>query len=78
MEDFATAYQNDLVRIFTSYKDDTSRCIILFQPESLLVFEHLERDPYRLKKAWIRSLDPEFLVELAHVWGRHPISYDDV
>lgn len=55
-------------RIFREYGDDL-RHPMLFQPETLLVFERLEADPFTLKDQWQHVLPLELLEGTAEVWG---------
>jgi len=48
---------------------DSSRHLLLFQPEAILVFMQLESAPFALKEAWESMLPVEELRSLANVWG---------
>lgn len=67
--DFVSEHREKLEDIYSRYAQDQSRCPFLFQPESLLVFWLLEKDPFRLKEAWMEALPLGFLEQLANVWG---------
>ena len=68
-EEFVKRNDEKLAQIFSQYADDERCNPLLFQPETLLVFERLERDAFRLKETWARLLPLELLESLATVWG---------
>lgn len=70
MRGFVDRNADKLQGIFHDYAADERVDLVLFQPESLLVFERLEKDPFKLKAAWSKVLSPTLLESLASVWGR--------
>jgi ppGpp synthetase/RelA/SpoT-type nucleotidyltranferase len=59
-----------LQTLFAAYRDDERANPLLLQPEALLIFHLLGRDPDRLREAWPSNLIPfELLEALATVWG---------
>ncbi|MCC6444118.1 MAG: RelA/SpoT domain-containing protein [Armatimonadetes bacterium] len=69
IDTFVAQKEAILTRIFTNYYTD-SRCNpLLFQPESLLIFERLECDRFRLTEEWSKILPIELLVSFADIWG---------
>lgn len=73
LDAFVERHGTKIEEVFESYADD-DRNLLLFQPESLLVFEHLEEDPFRLADVWMRSLPMDLLEPLAAVWGK-PVTH---
>lgn len=65
---FVDEHHEKIDRIFRDYSDDV-RHPLLFQPETLLVFERLESDPFTLKDRWQSVLPLELLEGTAAVWG---------
>jgi ppGpp synthetase/RelA/SpoT-type nucleotidyltranferase len=70
IEGFVAKEIEKLSRIYDKYKDDPRCSPLLFQPESLLIFERLERDRFKLKDTWDSHLPPELLQDLAVLWGK--------
>jgi len=67
---FVEANQFRLTRLFDAYREDERANPLLFQPEALLIFELLQRDPDRLHAGWpVDRLPLELLTSLAEVWG---------
>lgn len=58
-----------LQSIFDAYRHDERANILLFQPESFLIFAELERDRYELQKHWPPLVPVELLESLAVIWG---------
>jgi ppGpp synthetase/RelA/SpoT-type nucleotidyltranferase len=57
--------------IYRAYRDDDrSETLLLFQPESLLIWERLEKDHFRLKEAWTKTFPLRLLEFLATAWGK--------
>jgi ppGpp synthetase/RelA/SpoT-type nucleotidyltranferase len=71
---FVQQHHAKLEEIFERYADD-DRSLLLFQPESLLVFEQLERDPFRLTAQWNQVLPMDLLQPLGAAWGRPVDAY---
>jgi ppGpp synthetase/RelA/SpoT-type nucleotidyltranferase len=69
VEDFVTRNHDKFAEIFAQYANDDRCSPLLFQPECIAIFERLEKDPFQLKAEWDRKLPPEFLNELATIWG---------
>lgn len=71
MAAFVERNANKLDMIYRDYRDDDrSVTLFLFQPESLLIWERLEHDAFRLKDTWVRTLPLQLLEYLATIWGR--------
>ena len=70
LETFVERNEELLKQLFESYEDDERKGLLLFQPESLVIFMCIERDTFRLKSAWGRHLPLELLEDLADVWGQ--------
>lgn len=68
LRDFVEARRAKLTDIYAQYADD-DRNPLLFQPETILVFERLEHDPYVLKEHWVTALPEEYLDSLSTIWG---------
>ena len=68
-DEFIGRHRDKIEGIFERYAED-DRNLLLFQPESLLVFDLLERDPFKLEEVWKRSLPMDLLEQLTTVWGR--------
>lgn len=67
---FIETNEQKLTDLFSAYRNDERANPLLFQPEALLVFELLARDPDRLRDAWTASPVPlELLDSLATIWG---------
>lgn len=66
---FATQNEEKLTELYGRYAEDERCSPLLFQPEALFLFEQFERDPFKLKEAWIARFEPQLLEELATVWG---------
>jgi ppGpp synthetase/RelA/SpoT-type nucleotidyltranferase len=67
---FIGVHEQRLRELFDTYRDDERANPLLFQPEALLIFELLERDPDRLREAWpVDRLPIELLESLATIWG---------
>lgn len=58
-----------LSEIFQDYANDQRCNPLLFQPESILVFERLEKDPFLLRETWARAMPISLLEGLATIWG---------
>jgi len=69
LDEFVDRHAGKLSQIYAQYAEDDRCNPLLFQPETMLVFERLERDPFRLKEAWENFLPLELLESLATVWG---------
>lgn len=72
IEAFVERHKQKLSDIFNNYsedKRDSFGMLILFQPESLLIFERLDRDRFKLHNLWKTILPLELLDFMATVWG---------
>ncbi|MDY6918239.1 MAG: hypothetical protein SVP26_09920 [Chloroflexota bacterium] len=70
LDRFTEQNQEKLEEIFSQYADDERCNPLLFQPETLLVFERLEKDVFRLKEIWGDLLPLDLLESLATIWGK--------
>jgi len=68
MGNFVDGNQAKLEQIFSDYAED-DRNPFMSQPESLLVFERIEKDPFRLRAKWNSVLPPQFLDSFGAIWG---------
>lgn len=69
LDAFIAVNREKLVRIYRDYADD-DRNPMLMQPESLLVFERLEHDRFRLVDQWLKVLPMTWIEQLADIWGK--------
>jgi hypothetical protein len=70
LEPFIRSHEHELKALFEAYRDDDRANPLLFQPEALLIFDLLGRDPDRLREAWPADRIPlELLESLETVWG---------
>ena len=69
LDTFVKTNQDKLQCIYDEYANDDRCNVILFQPESLLIFERMTKDPFRLKDQWLRSLPEDLLQSLGDIWG---------
>lgn len=67
---FYATEQEKLTMIFSEYGQVEARSIFLFQPESIMIFDRLDVDPFALKERWAEKLPLSELEKLAVVWGR--------
>ncbi len=67
---YVDANERALRQIFAQYEKDTRRNPLLFQPETLLIFERIDHSPFTLGPAWEEILPLTLLENLAEVWGR--------
>ena len=49
---------------------------LISQPESLLVFERIEHDRFRLAERWAQALPTGMLTQMADMWGK-PVEVDE-
>lgn len=67
---FIETRRDRLKSIFDNYADAEHPNPLLFQPEALLIFERLDKQPDRLKAAWpTDKLGLDLLDEMATIWG---------
>jgi ppGpp synthetase/RelA/SpoT-type nucleotidyltranferase len=67
---FVEEHREQLGEIYDQYADDYRATPLLYQPEALLVFASLERDPYQLREAWPSDQLPVDLLDgMAAIWG---------
>ena len=72
IESFFKENEYALRRLFDNYSEDDKNQysdLILFQPESLLIFERLEKDKFKLLSVWRKTLPLELLKFLANIWS---------
>jgi len=72
IEAFSSENHTKLANLFSQYSDDKRDSydrLMLFQPESLLIFERLEMDKFKLQELWGSFLPLELLEFLANIWG---------
>ena len=70
LKPFIRSHEHELGALFHAYRDDDRANPLLFQPEALLIFDLLKRDPDRLREAWPSDRIPQELLEsLETIWG---------
>ena len=69
IDSFVNCKREKLSDIFQDYQDDSRHNPLLFQPEIFLIFERLEKDPFKLKEIWMQSFPDSLLESLAIIWG---------
>ena len=69
LDTFVKTNQVKLQSIYDEYSSDDRCNVLLFQPESLLIFERMTKDPFLLKEQWLRSLPEDLLQSLGDIWG---------
>lgn len=65
---FITKHDEKLKRIYKDYLNQ-DRIPLVSQPESLMVFERLENDRFRLTEHWIANLPESLLESMGEIWG---------
>ncbi len=75
LDQFITDNRPKLVRIYADYLAD-DRNPLISQPESLLVFERIEHDRFRLAERWAQVLPAGMLTQMADMWGK-PVEVDE-
>jgi len=68
-EDFYTREQMKINRMHLLYAETPNRSIFLYQPEALMIFDLLQKDPFILKDEWIHHFPERELEWLAVAWG---------
>lgn len=69
LNEFVEANREKLQEKFDDYSNDERRNPLLFQPESLLIFERLENNSFVLKSVWNQFFPPRILESFASIWG---------
>jgi ppGpp synthetase/RelA/SpoT-type nucleotidyltranferase len=69
LANFSQRNSAKLAHIFTDQASNQDRSVFLFQPESILIFECLERRPSALEEVWELNFPVKELERLAIVWG---------
>jgi ppGpp synthetase/RelA/SpoT-type nucleotidyltranferase len=70
IENFVEANSTALDRIFNEYQNILDRPLLLFQPESFILFERLEKTPHTLEEIWTNHYPREELERLSIAWGK--------
>lgn len=70
VKNFVDEHAEKLADIYTDYEADDRFNVLVFQPESLMIFERLEADPYQLKDQWVERLPLAMLEQMAAAWGK--------
>jgi hypothetical protein len=68
-EAFCQQKAEKLSYIFDANREVTTRPVFLFQPESLMIFQLLDQDKFKLRQEWIKHFPPKELEQLAIKWG---------
>src|SRR5579862_7437748 len=66
IENFLSLNYDKISQIYEEYRDDTN-IELLFQPETILIFERLKRHKSSLTAAW--DLPISLLEQLSLIWG---------
>ncbi len=69
LHDFVAQNEEKLDEIFQTYANDERCSPLLFQPESIAIFERLESNPPQLREKWDLALPATYLDDLATIWG---------
>lgn len=70
IEDFVESNWTKLQSVFTEYENIVDRPLLLFQPESLVLFERLESNPHMLEEVWVQRYPREELERLGIAWSK--------
>ena len=70
IDEFVEANASRLQSIFDQYENLDDRPLLLFQPESFVLLERLERNPHILEEVWIRRYPRDELERLGIAWGK--------
>ena len=65
---FIAKHDDKLKRIYKDYLNQ-DRIPLVSQPESLMVFERLENDRFRLTEHWTANLPESLLESMGEIWG---------
>jgi ppGpp synthetase/RelA/SpoT-type nucleotidyltranferase len=68
-DEFYARESAKITRIHLLYAETPNRSIFLYQPEALMIFDLLEKDPFTLKDAWGDHFPERELEWLAVAWG---------
>jgi ppGpp synthetase/RelA/SpoT-type nucleotidyltranferase len=68
-EEFCKQKAEKLSHIFDVNKEIPNHPLFLFQPESLMIFQLLESDKFKLREEWIKHYPARELEQLAIKWG---------
>lgn len=69
IEEFVEENATRLQSLFNEYEKIDDRPLFLFQPESFVLFERLQRNPHVLQELWTRQYPRDELERLAVTWG---------
>ncbi|MGJ3250892.1 MAG: hypothetical protein ACFE0J_07145 [Elainellaceae cyanobacterium] len=69
LDEFIESKKDKIKEIFDDYSDDERRNPLLFQPESLLIFERLEHNSFLLKEIWNQFFPLRLLESFGAIWG---------
>lgn len=70
IDEFVAANSSRLQSVFDQYQNIDDRPLLLFQPESFVLLERLERNPHILEEVWIRRYPRDELERLGVAWGK--------
>jgi ppGpp synthetase/RelA/SpoT-type nucleotidyltranferase len=68
-EEFCRQKAEKLSHIFDTHRRSVNRPLFLFQPESLMIFQLLDSDKFKLREEWVKHYPPRELDQLAIKWG---------
>lgn len=66
---FVDRHENQLKEMYSDYSQVVAANPFIFQPESILILERLEHDPFELRDRWASEYPLSLLEELAEIWG---------
>jgi ppGpp synthetase/RelA/SpoT-type nucleotidyltranferase len=71
-EHFKAFYEDKIKKldfIFREHAEDKDRFVFLYQPESIMIFDLLDKDKYTLAETWTNYFPIEELSKMATIWG---------
>lgn len=68
-KDFYEQQNKKLDFIFREHERDKDYFVFLFQPESIMIFDLLNKDKFVLEEVWANHFPPDELGKMATLWG---------
>jgi len=69
LDHFVQSNESRLRSVYDAYAATPERVLFLFQPESLLILERLDKDLHRLEESWVERFPRKELEAIASAWG---------
>lgn len=69
MSSFVANHADKLLELYEDYRANDDRHPLIFQPETLLIFERFGHDRFALRERWESAFPPSLLEDLATIWG---------